>query len=238
MGRRVVNLRKEILYLCYAIAIAVGLRVWILVVDQHNIYYEICAAVATFIVICVVVVRIRRALEEWRNQRFPVAEPHRTFSLYNIIIGAGLSVEAIDALPKAVVQNGKLRMCGVYQDVDEELDCHASSCSICLSDFAEEQVLLCLPCRHAFHRECLRSWLQRRNLCPLCKAPAVQSHSSQPGTVVLTNDDSSFFIHENIVYSSEASIQLATPRPAPVAIPPAAGEPAPATTPAAELSQV
>mmetsp|Transcript_45260 Transcript_45260/g.105001 ORF Transcript_45260/g.105001 Transcript_45260/m.105001 type:complete len:317 (+) Transcript_45260:82-1032(+) len=35
----------------------------------------------------------------------------------------------------------------------------ASTCSICLSDFAEADVLGKLPCKHVFHADCLDSWL-------------------------------------------------------------------------------
>ena len=44
-------------------------------------------------------------------------------------------------------------------------------CSICLCNiglFEEFQ----MPCRHAYHRSCILSWLARKNSCPECRAPA------------------------------------------------------------------
>lgn len=43
------------------------------------------------------------------------------------------------------------------------------SCAVCLAEFEEGDVLLQLPCRHAFHAECVESWLQRHVTCPICR---------------------------------------------------------------------
>ena len=41
-------------------------------------------------------------------------------------------------------------------------------CVICMSDEGEGGV--CLPCGHAFHAECLVTWLRRNSTCPTCRA--------------------------------------------------------------------
>mgnify|MGYP001040300501 CR=1 FL=1 len=33
----------------------------------------------------------------------------------------------------------------------------------------EEKAVL-LPCMHAYHHDCISKWLDRKRLCPLCKA--------------------------------------------------------------------
>lgn len=43
------------------------------------------------------------------------------------------------------------------------------SCPVCLAEFEEGDVLLQLPCRHAFHAECIESWLKRHVTCPTCR---------------------------------------------------------------------
>lgn len=43
------------------------------------------------------------------------------------------------------------------------------SCAICLDDFTNVDRLKVLPCRHGFHTPCIDQWLERSDLCPICK---------------------------------------------------------------------
>ncbi|CAN6461550.1 unnamed protein product [Victoria cruziana] len=44
-------------------------------------------------------------------------------------------------------------------------------CSVCLNEFEEGQKLRILPkCGHAFHIDCIDTWLQAHSNCPLCRA--------------------------------------------------------------------
>lgn len=44
-------------------------------------------------------------------------------------------------------------------------------CTICLSEFEEEENLRVLPsCRHSFHLDCIDIWLQSNDNCPLCRS--------------------------------------------------------------------
>jgi hypothetical protein len=45
----------------------------------------------------------------------------------------------------------------------------AEECAICCEPFAVAQTVVTLPCQHVYHDACAMPWLQRRNLCPLCK---------------------------------------------------------------------
>lgn len=53
-------------------------------------------------------------------------------------------------------------------DDDKDGDCQ---CVICMSELAprEDSEAVRLPCGHAFHQPCIRSWLERRSTCPSCR---------------------------------------------------------------------
>ncbi|XP_051149785.1 RING-H2 finger protein ATL43-like [Andrographis paniculata] len=43
-------------------------------------------------------------------------------------------------------------------------------CAVCLNKFAADEVLRLLPkCKHAFHVECVDTWLDAHSTCPLCR---------------------------------------------------------------------
>ncbi|PIA45617.1 hypothetical protein AQUCO_01600083v1 [Aquilegia coerulea] len=44
------------------------------------------------------------------------------------------------------------------------------SCTICQEDYIEEEELGTLNCGHEFHHTCIKQWLRRKNVCPVCKS--------------------------------------------------------------------
>ena len=47
---------------------------------------------------------------------------------------------------------------------------HEKNCPICLNDFKPDDLLIRFSCKeHIFHKKCLLIWLEKSNLCPLCK---------------------------------------------------------------------
>lgn len=49
-----------------------------------------------------------------------------------------------------------------------------TDCSVCLSEFEENENLRLLPkCSHAFHVKCIDTWLRSHSNCPLCRANIV-----------------------------------------------------------------
>ncbi|KAM7537238.1 hypothetical protein Aperf_G00000069831 [Anoplocephala perfoliata] len=50
-------------------------------------------------------------------------------------------------------------------------------CVICWREFECDTIMAALSCGHAFHAECLKSWLDvGRDVCPVCRWPAHLSH--------------------------------------------------------------
>ncbi|KAK4747854.1 hypothetical protein SAY87_014440 [Trapa incisa] len=59
-----------------------------------------------------------------------------------------------------------------------------TDCSVCLTEFEEDETLRLLPkCSHAFHVDCIDTWLRSHTNCPNCRAPITTStaHSPSPG---------------------------------------------------------
>ena len=45
------------------------------------------------------------------------------------------------------------------------------NCSICLEDYSKKDKVVQLDCSHIFHRNCIETWFQNKDLknCPLCR---------------------------------------------------------------------
>jgi len=67
------------------------------------------------------------------------------------------------------------------QHGDDDTD--APTCTICFCPFEDGDRIGDLPCRHEFHVECLKGWLQRKNACPLCNARLGRPERPEPAAV-------------------------------------------------------
>lgn len=56
----------------------------------------------------------------------------------------------------------------VTVDSSKKID-DTDKCPICLSDYEEGDKCGILPCKHDFHDQCLRIWLDTKRTCPLCR---------------------------------------------------------------------
>lgn len=57
-------------------------------------------------------------------------------------------------------------------------------CTICFVDFDEGDRIGDLKCRHLYHVHCLKKWIGRRNVCPLCRSPLAAE--TEPALVMRT----------------------------------------------------
>lgn len=61
-----------------------------------------------------------------------------------------------------------------------------SECVVCLENFVSEELLMGLPCGHAFHQQCIVVWLAAgRHCCPVCRWPSYkkkQQRAAQSST--------------------------------------------------------
>jgi E3 ubiquitin-protein ligase RNF115/126 len=42
-------------------------------------------------------------------------------------------------------------------------------CPVCKDEFQIDEILMDLPCKHHFHKDCIIPWLKERNSCPICR---------------------------------------------------------------------
>jgi len=58
------------------------------------------------------------------------------------------------------------------QSDDDEED---FTCTICIMEVEDGDKVGALSCNHIFHVECLKEWIKRKNVCPLCQEPEIAS---------------------------------------------------------------
>ncbi|KGN55399.1 E3 ubiquitin-protein ligase AIP2 [Cucumis sativus] len=83
-----------------------------------------------------------------------------------------LNVDTVDQPPKAppaskeVVAN--LPVTIITDEILAKLGKDVQ-CAICKENFAVDDKKQELPCKHAFHQDCLKPWLDSNNSCPICR---------------------------------------------------------------------
>ncbi|OWM87737.1 RING-H2 finger protein ATL54-like [Punica granatum] len=64
-----------------------------------------------------------------------------------------------------------------------------TECSVCLTEFEEDETLRLLPkCSHAFHVSCIDTWLRSHTNCPNCRAPIIAGTPGSPSPEPSTNN--------------------------------------------------
>jgi len=43
------------------------------------------------------------------------------------------------------------------------------SCTICMSDFEVDDIITLVKCEHYFHKDCIKTWFDQKNTCPVCR---------------------------------------------------------------------
>lgn len=86
----------------------------------------------------------------------------------------GLSPTTIDQLPSKTFCRSDEALKPVKEEEEEDV------CPICLVEYEDGDQLRCLPtCNHAFHKDCVDSWLQNNASCPACRTTVtVDLHDS------------------------------------------------------------
>ncbi|KAK8955901.1 RING-H2 finger protein ATL56 [Platanthera guangdongensis] len=86
-------------------------------------------------------------------------------------------IESVIRPPQAAVRRGlsqeemRLLSCFSYAGVIP------SECAVCLEELREGELCRALPgCNHVFHRPCVDRWLERSEMCPICRGDVTVGH--------------------------------------------------------------
>lgn len=86
-------------------------------------------------------------------------------------------------------------------------DC-LEKCTICLSEFEEEEEVRRLPCMHLFHVECVDQWLSTNKRCPICRVDIETQLSTSTSST--TTSSSPSFSSSTLSFSWERLVDAQT----------------------------
>ncbi|KAL5999255.1 hypothetical protein ACLOJK_040705 [Asimina triloba] len=93
--------------------------------------------------------------------------------------GGGIDEATLSSCPKLLYSKAKLQS-KVQGEESYSSSCWAS-CSICLADYKDAEMLRMLPeCGHLFHVKCIDAWLRLHPTCPVCRTSPLPTPLSTP----------------------------------------------------------
>ncbi|KAM7268704.1 hypothetical protein ACFE04_010870 [Oxalis oulophora] len=136
----------------------------------HQNGYSLAAGIALFVAVLVVLILVFMSFFYGANyvhtQMFNfILSRHNNDDDDDNTLPAGLDEYDLRSLPR-------LRYAEVKgSDWGNQV---ANSCSICLEDYMDDDMLCLLPrCDHYFHMKCVKIWLEKTASCPICRCRPV-----------------------------------------------------------------
>lgn len=93
-----------------------------------------------------------------------------------------------------------------HDDIVERTDCF-----ICCQPDDGQMIFARLPCLHEIHIDCLQSWMERANTCPMCRSPIYQSISdclTTPLPRLISIDNQIYQVQYSNVHQNDISIVM------------------------------
>lgn len=115
----------------------------------------------------------RQDLERRQRLYREVLELLNALSIYNEEGYPSSLLQAFrEQLPRNIGESTRETVAQMPHKMFEELDAQQrdSDCPICWEPHQGDEVLAQLPCGHAYHDQCIISWLQEQSYCPKCRA--------------------------------------------------------------------
>ncbi|KAF8005639.1 hypothetical protein BT93_K0043 [Corymbia citriodora subsp. variegata] len=106
-----------------------------------------------------------------RANRGPVVTARFTFT-GSTEVGGGIDEATLQSYPTVLFSSAKHHEKNDLADLIDVIG--GGSCSICLGEYKEGEVLRLLPeCGHFFHMKCVDPWLRLHATCPVCRKSPV-----------------------------------------------------------------
>ncbi|PWA63111.1 zinc finger, RING/FYVE/PHD-type [Artemisia annua] len=133
-----------------------------------------CGLAVSFLFICYLTLAYRRRQRHNVNRD----ETHEDYVNEDI----GPVVHPIWLINTIGLDQSQIDSIQVFKYKKDEGLIEGTDCSVCLSEFEEDESLRLLPkCSHAFHVPCIDTWLRSHKNCPLCRAPVIKNTTDQNG---------------------------------------------------------
>ena len=85
-------------------------------------------------------------------------------SLNNSLINENINQDLNDVV--ITIDNEELNKLHTFK-LDDNLD---DICTICMNNYIKNDTLMELPCKHSFHCDCIKTYLNKYNYkCPICR---------------------------------------------------------------------
>lgn len=78
--------------------------------------------------------------------------------------------EVVGTESRGVSANTLASLPSVTYQAEDNQDSNMEQCVICRVEFEEGESLVALPCKHSYHSDCIKQWLQLNKVCPMCSA--------------------------------------------------------------------
>ncbi|XP_042478855.1 RING finger protein mug145-like [Macadamia integrifolia] len=128
--------------------------------------------------------QLKRQISIHAYQEALICREKRSQSL-SIIIGLNIQlieeVAELEASLMDMVGDGSFRLVPAsrssiealeikkFDDTEDPSSSAIETCMICMDEYVKGVDIARMPCSHFFHSECIVTWLEHKNSCPLCR---------------------------------------------------------------------
>jgi hypothetical protein len=107
------------------------------------------------------------------NRYSDIMQPTNLLDFFSHIINLYNSIQKYDKNILTIKQFDNLDSCyfkNIHKFFSETNLKPLCGCLICTDKFIKNDSVIVLPCKHNFHKNCIKKWLtEESNTCPLCK---------------------------------------------------------------------